>query len=461
VAPKSNRRLLVIVGSVVVFVLLVTGAVFAGASTGTRAVTTTGGEAPAGTVDERVVPGTVAPPTALRTCSIDALADAESLGTLYGYVTNVDTGAGMFSRKGRDAAAPAEAMELLTASVALQLLGSSYRIPTTVYQGAEPGTIVIVGGGDPTLSRTHAGEPSVYPDGPKLDDLATQVNTLLGPGVPITTIVLDASYWDVDDAYDSTWKKAERKDGTMSSVTALQVDGDREDPAELVSPRSTDPVINTGRYFRAARGANAAAAKLEVGVVPENATQLAMVESATVGELVETMLTTGDKTLAESLARVASKASVGDGSAKSLQDVFTGVLGGLGLDMTDVVIRDGSGTSAETKVPAIVVTKLLALARAGGNDLNYVYNSLPSAAEEGLLSERFSGDNSVVRGAFLGTIGATTTVRSIAGILTAEDGTQLAIALYATDDTISDRATAALDAMITGAYICGANLATR
>ena len=50
--------------------------------------------------------------------------------------------------------------------------GPAYRIPTRAVAGANPGEVVIVGGGDPTLAVDKNG---FYPGAARLDDLAAQV----------------------------------------------------------------------------------------------------------------------------------------------------------------------------------------------------------------------------------------------------------------------------------------------
>ena len=62
-------------------------------------------------------------------------------------------------------------LKILTAAAALAILGPDARLTTKVYKGAEPGSIVLVGGGDPTL---NAGSKTVYDGAPTLADLAAQ-----------------------------------------------------------------------------------------------------------------------------------------------------------------------------------------------------------------------------------------------------------------------------------------------
>src|SRR6516225_1233592 len=77
-------------------------------------------------------------------------------------VTDLATGEVLFSRQAGSPFVPASNAKLLTAVAALSTLGPSARFTTRVVAGAKPGSLILVGGGDPTLA---AGNPprSDYP----------------------------------------------------------------------------------------------------------------------------------------------------------------------------------------------------------------------------------------------------------------------------------------------------------
>lgn len=448
-------------GIAVVFLLLGTGAVMAGIAVGSRP-TTPAAAAPGTATDEpvdpnREVPGTIPVATRLRTCSIATQAGAGSLGDLRGYVIDTDSGQVLYSSSGTKAASPSTVLGMATASAAISALGPEFRMSTTVYQGADPGSIVLVGGGDPTLSNTDPGQQSVYRDAPKLSDLANQVNTALA-GAPVTSITLDSTYWSSDDKWDSSWSRSLQTGGTLSEVTALQVDGDRADPTKQTSPRTTDPVMRAGELFAAKLGFPDAT--LSLGAVPDGAAQIGEVKSQPLSALVNTMLQSNDATLAEQLARVTSLNLSMDGSAASVAKAIPQALGAIGLDTSGVVIRDGSGTSAKNSVSPKFVTRLVAKLLEGSSNLNYVYNSLPVGGKTGTLADRFTGDNKDAAASVNAATGSTSGGRSLAGTVKAEDGTVLAFAFYAIKDNISTAAKGDLDAIVAGAYACGDNLAS-
>jgi D-alanyl-D-alanine carboxypeptidase/D-alanyl-D-alanine-endopeptidase (penicillin-binding protein 4) len=451
----------------VVFLLLGTGAVFAGAAVGSngaepqaQAVAVPDAEQTATatpTADPgRAVPAALPAATRLRTCSVAGPASDSRLMNFKGYVMNATTGEVLFSREGEVPNRTGSVMKVLTASAALSALGPDYRLTTKVVAGATPNSIVLVGGGDPTLS---AASSSVYAGAPKIADLAAKAKAAHDaayPGTPITQVVLDASYWNPADKWDPIWKRSEQTIGYHSEVTALMVDGDRADPSRNTSPRSTDPVGRAGAAFVAALGLPGVTTT--VGTA-SSSTVLAEVQSQPVSSLIPFMLLTSDNTLAEMLARVVSVKSGFGGSAASLQQAIPAALKGYGVPVDALTIKDGSGLSEASAVPPEYVAKLMVKILAGGQNLSIVYNALPVAGKSGSLASRFTGTNAVARGAVIAKTGWIDTAYTLGGVIKAADGTPLTFAFYAIGNGIKDNAKAAIDTLATSVYSCGDNLA--
>jgi len=346
----------------------------------------------------------------------------------------------------------------------LSALGPDYRLTTKVVAGPTPGSVVLVGGGDPTLSRLPFGQESVYPGAPKLADLAAQTVAAYAAANPddpeITQVLLDASYWNTGDRWDSSWDRSLQVDGYGSEVTALQVDGDRDDPRQAISRRSTDPVTRAGDAFAAAladAGNPAGAPAVTLGTAVGN-TVLAQVQSQPVSALVAHMLDTSDNALAEMLSRVSSRVIGLDGSAASLSRTFTGVLNTYGVDTAAITVRDASGLSSLNAVPAQYVAELLAVIAAGGQNLPIITNALSVAGVNGNLARRFTGPNAIARGSVQGKVGWIGSARTLAGIVRAADGTVLTFSFYVIRDGVPETARAALDTLATGVFSCGDNL---
>jgi D-alanyl-D-alanine carboxypeptidase/D-alanyl-D-alanine-endopeptidase (penicillin-binding protein 4) len=391
--------------------------------------------------------------TDTRTCSVYDQVAAFSPETLQGVVINPATDEVLFDRSANTPAATASTMKLLTAVAALQTLGPNYRAETRVYQDpAEPGAIILVGGGDPTLSRTSAGKQSVYRDAPKLSSLAVTTLAKLA-GAPITKIVVDSSLF-AGASWEPSWERSEQTQGYMSEVTALQVDGDRSNPAAETSPRSTAPVLNAGKYFRTALGPTAKGAKVVEGTTPATAVEISKVLSQPISKWITHMLQVSDNTEAEALARLVSLDAGFDGSFSSINSAMKKALAGTGLDLTGVVIKDGSGLSDYNAVSPTFMAKLSALIMAGTGDYALVKAALPVSGESGSLAGRFKGENLDAMGKVHAKTGWIKKGYTLAGYIDAKDGTPLAFAVYALG-SVNDATKQKIDNLVTGFYRCG------
>ena len=457
----ANHRTAWLVGAgAIVFVLLGSGAVFAGVSVGSAAAPEPSATPTAEPL--RDLPEGELAASRLRTCSIAGLAADPRLMSLEAQVVRVDTGEVLFDRAGDTPARTASVLKLLTAAAALATMGPDFQITTSVVQGSSPGSIVLIGRGDATLSALPPGSESVYRGAPKLADLAAATLAAYD-GEPITNIVLDASYWSTADKWDSSWKRSEQTQGYHSEVTALQIDGDRANPAKQDSPRSTDPIGRAGALFlsalRAADTEDEVADDVTFTVgTAVSTTTLAEVKSQPLKVLIPYMLLVSDNTLAEMLARITSKQGASNGSAVSLQQVIPSALSAYDIPAAGLTIRDGSGLSDLNAVPPSTVVKLLIAMQVGAPNLDVMAAGLPIAGQSGTLAGRFTGDNAVARGHVFAKTGWIDTSYSLAGIVQAADGQVFAFAFYAIGEGIQSNARAALDTLTTGVYNCGDNL---
>ncbi|MGK2867990.1 MAG: D-alanyl-D-alanine carboxypeptidase/D-alanyl-D-alanine endopeptidase [Mycobacterium sp.] len=457
----ANHRTAWVAGAAAIgFVLLGSGAVFAGVTVGSAAATQ---PSPTPTVEPpRELPEGELAASRLRTCSVAALASDPRLMSVEAQVVRVDTGEVLFDRQGDTPARTASVLKLLTAAAALATMGPDFQITTSVVPGGTPGSIVLVGRGDATLSALPPGSESVYRGAPKLADLAAATLAAYN-GDPITSIVLDATYWSPADKWDPAWARSEQTRGYHSEVTALQVDGDRQNPAAQDSPRSTDPIGRAGQAFLAAlrdadsEGEVADEVTFSTGTAVSGSV-LAEVKSQPLRVLIPHMLLVSDNTLAEMLARITSKQSSLNGSAASLQQAIPSALTAYGIPAAGVTIKDGSGLSEFNAVPPSTVVQLLIAMNAGGQYLDVMRAGLPVAGQSGTLAGRFTGANAVARGHVFAKTGWIDTSYSLGGLVQAADGTVLAFAFYAIGAGIQSDARAALDTLTTGVFSCGDNL---
>ncbi|UOE44360.1 D-alanyl-D-alanine carboxypeptidase/D-alanyl-D-alanine-endopeptidase [Agromyces larvae] len=462
---RRHRTPLAIATGVLAFALLGAGAVALGAAIARPdvepvAAAETAGPTPTATPRPTSAIAVAPAQIRIRTCSVADRAGDPRLANLQAQVVNAATGEVLFDRGGSTPSRTASVMKVLTTAAALSVLGPDYRTPTTVVKGAEPGSVVLVGGGDATLSRTPSGTETVYPGAAHLDDLAAQVRAAWNAdpsNPPLTKLILDASYFG-GAAWHDSWDPVEREDGYMAPVTALMVDGDRDDPSSNTSWRSEDPVARAGDAFASALGGIQA---IERGTAPGGTQQLGQVLSPTVAQLVDKALIVSDNNAAEMLARLVA---IQTGAGNTFEAINAGVLQGLsgyGVDTAGISIVDGSGLSDFNAVPPSYLTRLFVKINAREGNLGVLMDGLPIAGgPRGSLSysDRFTGDNAVADGAVFAKTGWIETGYTLSGIIHAQDGTTLTFAIYALGD-VSDDAKQAIDTLATGFFLCGDGLA--
>ncbi|PVZ96361.1 D-alanyl-D-alanine carboxypeptidase/D-alanyl-D-alanine-endopeptidase [Amnibacterium flavum] len=459
---------MLIASAAVAYALVLGGAGWAGAATASTAelkrapaasvVTST--PTPTPTVEVRAVPAAAPGPSRLRTCSVAGPASDGRLQQFQAQVVNASTGEVLYDRGGGTASRTASVLKVLTSAAALSVLGPDYRMSTRVVRGTEPGQVVLVGGGDVTLSRTPSGDESTYSGAPHLDELARQVRAAWDAdpataGTPITSVVTDASYFS-GDAWEPSWNRKELYDGYMPQITALMVDGDRENPYRSTSPRGEDPVGRAGWAFADALGGGPSVVS---GTAPAGAAVLGQVYSQPVSTLVQQTLIVSDNTIAEGLARVTAIEAGAGSSFSSLQQGITSGLSAYGLDTSQLRIADGSGLSGNNAVPPSYLTSLFVKVMNKEANLWPLYDGLPISGQTGSLSysDRFSGDSSRADGAVHAKTGWIDDGYTLSGIIYAADGTPLTFAIYALGD-VSDSAKQAIDALTAAFWDCGNNL---
>ena len=390
-------------------------------------------------------------------CSVSEYEDSEDILVLQAQVVDAESGEVLFDRGSETPARAASVMKLFTAAAALETLGPDYRVTTRVYVDAnDPSILYLVGAGDVTLSRTGINQESVYKDAPKLSSLATQVANQLGTQA-FSQIVLDSTaYGLAEGEYQSVWDQRGLTNGYMSYVSALQVDGDRNDPSFKDSPRSTDPVERAGDWFKEALGESASGSEVVRGVAPADAIEVATVQSAPMSTWIDYMLIVSDNTLAEAMARLVSLDVGLDGSFASLTDAYKRALRDAGLDLSGLQVEDGSGLSRYNQVAPAQVNELLKLIDKSYGDFEIITEGMPVSGTPGSLSNRLLD----AVGAVTAKTGWIRTGYSLAGFLDAPDASRLIFSVYNLGDvTAANRE--AMDELVMGFYNCGKNLVNR
>jgi serine-type D-Ala-D-Ala carboxypeptidase/endopeptidase (penicillin-binding protein 4) len=400
-------------------------------------------------------------------CTPDRQLSSKNILQLHAEVRNATTGEVLFAKNQTQAERTASVMKLLTAAVALDVLGADHRVTTSVYSDPlNPGSLYLVGAGDPTLSRMPGNITAYYAKGPKLDTLTRQIaDWAKASSVSVTSVQIDSSLFGGNDEWHPTWSKRGLSDGYMAPVSALQIDAGRitsiHNSNRWLAKRTATPVTQAGQLFVAslnkrgmARGLVATAAKL-----PEGAVAIASVQSRPMSEWVTNALRVSDNTLSENLARLAALKAGFDGSMESLTPLYRQVLGARGLDVSGIKIVDASGLSRENAVPAKLVNDLLKLVYEGTGDYQVIRQGLPVSGSAGSLRSRFaSGSQASTRGLVVAKTGYITSGYSLSGFLTARDKTELIFTVYNLGERVTLDQRRAMDNLIYRFFQCGAKL---
>ncbi|MHA6802052.1 D-alanyl-D-alanine carboxypeptidase/D-alanyl-D-alanine endopeptidase [Salinifilum ghardaiensis] len=379
-----------------------------------------------------------------------------ALGTFSGTVVDARTGETLWAREPGRGMVPGSTAKVLTAAAALLTLDPDHRFTTKVVQGGEPGSVVLVGGGDPTLSKLPAGRESVYGEVAHLDDLAAQVERAAGGDVE--SVRFDTSRY-AGDPMGPAWDPADIAGGYITPIEPMMLDGGRADPTAESSRRTQQPALQVAHGLASRLGLHGL--QVSEGEAPENARVLGEVRSPTVRELVENMLQHSDNIMAEVMAHEVAIATGHEPSFEGATQAVRSVLARHGVDLGGTDLADGSGMSTQNRItPRTLGSVLHLLARPGRNGsvpadtakLRGLLPGLPVAGGSGSLEDRYQGSDG--RGWVRAKTGTLSGVNSLAGTVLTADGRVLVFALMSNGPSPAE-ARPALDAVAAGLRGCG------
>ncbi len=374
--------------------------------------------------------------TAARSASVGALQghlthELTLAGDLSGgYVYDMTSGQTLFSERAEDRRAPASVEKLYTATTALERLGPTAQLETTVLGvghlaagGVWEGSLYLHGGGDPTFGtsafiRSHYGGV-----GASVTTLATQIARTDGIHRVTGEVWGDESWFDsLRGEPSSGYAFDPYLEGVLSGLAFNRGEtGSDQNP-----PAPHAPAAFAARKLRAALRAAGVTVSGSGGAAttPAGAVRLAGVASPTIAQLLGLTLPPSDNFFAETLVKDLGARLGGAGTTAAGAKVVRETIAQLGLHPHVV---DGSGLSSEDQTsPYEVVTLLNDLAHTAIGTV--LRGDLAVAGHTGTLSERMRG--TAAAGRCEGKTGTLTGVSNLAGYCAAANGEALAFAFF-------------------------------
>lgn len=351
-----------------------------------------------------------------------------------GQVVDVESGAVVWERDSGWLLIPASTAKLVTATNAIAAFGPRHRITTSVVRGTSWRHVVLVGGGDPSLS------------GADLAGLArTTVAELRLRGVTRVKVWFDDSLFPAP-TLAAGWK-AGYVPTDVRAVRALVVD----------ERHAADTSLVAATVFAAKlKAAGVGVIAVGRGRAPGGAASVATVRGDRVDVIVRQMLMASDNDHAEALHRLVAlrvgQRATWAGSAVAARTVAAGQ----GLRLGATQLHDGSGLSMRDRLSAAQLASLVARAVSVSSP---VATSLPVAGVSGTLRASYGRFTTRPSRCAAGLVHAKTgtldQVVTLAGWTTGVDGRVKAFAFVvngAGDSLTLKRRIDALAATVTGCY---------
>jgi D-alanyl-D-alanine carboxypeptidase/D-alanyl-D-alanine-endopeptidase (penicillin-binding protein 4) len=340
-----------------------------------------------------------------------------------------------------------------------------------VVAGARPGSLTLVGGGDPTLA---AGNPprSDYPQPATLAALAASTARWLSAHhVRTVRLTYDTSLF-TGPSLARGWATSYISTGNVTPITALAVGQgrltrsgapqDADDPNNF-RPRSYAPAMEAASAFASLLRHDGihVAGRPAAGRQPRHAAPVAAVRSPALSGIVGWMLRESNNVIAEGLARQVALHAGRPASFSGGAGAVTAVLARLGV-RHGVHLVDGSGLSPLDQVTPAALAAVVRLAADGQPAaLRAAITGMPVAGFSGTLAPGqsvFGGFGRPALGMVRAKTGNLSKVASLSGITTDASGHVLAFAFMADQipkDSQLVSAAGTIDAMATALARCG------
>jgi D-alanyl-D-alanine carboxypeptidase/D-alanyl-D-alanine-endopeptidase (penicillin-binding protein 4) len=354
------------------------------------------------------------------------LALAGSLSSAYVY--DLTAKEALFSERATALRPPASVEKLYTAVTALERMGASARLATTVLGagrlapgGVWEGSLYLRGGGDPTFGSASFIRAHYGGEGASVSALAAQLVRVAGIHRVTGSIEGDESFLDpLRGEPSSNYSPDPFLEGTLSGLAFNRGTAGRER-----GPHA--PAAYAARELWAALRADGVAIHGSSGAAsaPTGATQLAQVQSPTVAQLLGLTLPPSDNFFAETLVKDLGARLAGAGTTAAGASVVAGTISAI-LGIHPRVV-DGSGLSpADQTSPYQVADLLVELAPTEIGSV--LREDLAVAGQTGTLSQRMRHTGAA--GHCQGKTGTLTGVSNLVGYCQSSNGHLLAFAIF-------------------------------
>jgi serine-type D-Ala-D-Ala carboxypeptidase/endopeptidase (penicillin-binding protein 4) len=414
---------------------------------------------PAVTAKPSIVPVAATAPVPTQSALAAALATVvadPNLGKLGARVTDAMTGEELWQQQDDVLMQPASTNKTLTSAAALLALNRDARVTTRVVAADQPGAsgvIVLVGGGDPTLSGAPPGQDTWYHGAARISDLADQVRR---SGVTPTAVQVDTSLFS-GPTFAPGWDPADIGGGDIAPIESVMLDAGRVQPATDQSRRSVTPALDAGHALATLLGVDPRQVTIAAHPAPSGARQLAAVRSAPLIERLNEMMSVSDNVMAECIAREVAASMQRPLSFTGAVDAVTNRLSTAHIDTSGLALQDSSGLSVNDRLSAKTLDSVVQ--GAAGPDqpsLRALLDLLPIAGGSGTLSDRFLDATFHAAGPagwLRAKTGSLTAVNALAGVVTDRSGRVLTFALISNDAGMTGRT--AIDAVASTLWSCG------
>jgi serine-type D-Ala-D-Ala carboxypeptidase/endopeptidase (penicillin-binding protein 4) len=384
--------------------------------------------------------------------ALAAVAADPNLGRLGGRVTDAMTAKELWQVADDVPLVPASTNKVLTAAAALLTLDRQARVSTRVVAGSQnpQGPVVLVGGGDPTLSAAAPGQDTWYRGAPRISDLVEQVHR---SGVTPTVVQVDTSLFS-GPTMAQGWDPTDVDNGDIAPIESAMIDAGRIQPTTVNSRRSRTPALDAGRELAKALGLDPGA--VTIAAAPSGARQLAVVQSAPLVQRLSEMMDHSDNVMAECIAREVAAAINRPLSFAGAVDAVTNRLSNAHIDTTAAALVDSSGLSIDDRLTAKTLDG--AVQAAAGPDqpsLRALLDLLPIAGGSGTLADRFldPATNQGPAGWLRAKTGSLTAINALVGVVTDSSGRVLTFAFIS--NAAGPNGRNVMDALATKLWTCG------